>query len=96
MSKVLVTGGSGFVGAHVILHLVSAGHQVRTTVRNLNRESTVREMLKAGGQEPGDELSFFAADLEKDAGWQEAIRAAISSCMWRRRSPQAPQSTRTS
>src|SRR6266404_5713787 len=72
MSKVLVTGGSGFVGAHVILQLVSAGHQVRTTVRNLNRESAVRAMLKAGGQEPGDSLSFFAADLESDAGWREA------------------------
>lgn len=73
MSKVLVTGGSGFVGAHVILQLVSAGHQVHTTVRNLNRESAVRDMLKAGGQEPGDRLSFLAADLEKDAGWDEAV-----------------------
>ena len=72
MSKVLVTGGSGFVGAHVILQLVRAGHQVRTTVRNLTRESAVRAMLKAGGQEPGDSLSFFAADLESDAGWREA------------------------
>jgi len=72
VSKVLVTGGSGFVGAHVILQLVRAGHQVRTTVRNLTRESAVRAMLKAGGQEPGDSLSFFAADLESDAGWREA------------------------
>jgi dihydroflavonol-4-reductase len=72
MSKILVTGGSGFVGAHVILQLVIAGHQVRATVRNLNRESAVRAMLKAGGQEPGDSLSFFAADLESNAGWWEA------------------------
>jgi dihydroflavonol-4-reductase len=73
MSKVLVTGGSGFVGAHVILQLANAGHQVNTTVRNLNRESAVRAMLKAGGQEPGESLAFFAADLESDAGWREAI-----------------------
>ena len=70
--NVLVTGGSGFVGAHVILQLVRAGHQVRTTVRNLNHESAVRAMLKAGGQEPGGGLSFVAADLESDAGWREA------------------------
>jgi dihydroflavonol-4-reductase len=73
MSKVLVTGGSGFVGAHVILQLANAGHQVHTTVRNLNRESAVRAMLKAGGQEPGESLAFFAADLESDAGWREAV-----------------------
>ena len=30
-------------------------------------------MLKQGGAEPGDRLSFFAADLENDAGWPEAV-----------------------
>src|SRR5579863_2471571 len=73
MSRVLVTGGSGFVGAHVILQLLSAGHEVRTTVRSLKREGDVRAMLKAGSQEPGDRLSFFAADLVSDAGWREAV-----------------------
>jgi nucleoside-diphosphate-sugar epimerase len=73
MSTVLVTGGSGFIGAHCILQLLAAGHRVRTTVRNLNRESEVRAMLKRGGAEPGDQLSFFAADLEKDADWPEAV-----------------------
>src|SRR5271169_24787 len=73
MSTVLVTGGSGFIGAHSILQLLAAGYLVRTTVRNLKRESEVRAMLKVGGAEPGDRLTFFAADLEKDAGWNEAV-----------------------
>lgn len=73
MATVLVTGGSGFVGSHTILQLLAAGHQVRTTVRNLQREPDVRAMLKQGGAEPGDRLSFFAADLESDAGWKEAV-----------------------
>jgi nucleoside-diphosphate-sugar epimerase len=73
MSTVLVTGGSGFVGSHCILQLLSEGHQVRTTVRSSKREADVRAMLKEGGAEPGDRLRFFAADLEKDAGWAEAI-----------------------
>jgi nucleoside-diphosphate-sugar epimerase len=73
MSIVLVTGGSGFVGSHCIVQLLAAGHQVRTTIRSLKREADVRAMVKQGGVEPGARLSFFAADLEKDAGWPEAV-----------------------
>jgi nucleoside-diphosphate-sugar epimerase len=73
MSVVLVTGGSGFIGAHAILQLVAAGHQVRTTVRNLKREADVRAMLERGGAKPASQLSFVAADLERDAGWPEAV-----------------------
>lgn len=73
MSKVLVTGGSGFIGSHCIIQLLAAGHDVRTTVRNLGREAGVRSMLKQGGCEPGEALGFAAADLESDAGWAEAV-----------------------
>lgn len=76
MSTVLVTGGSGFIGSHAILQLLAGGYTVRTTVRNLGRESDVREMLKQGGANPGNQLSFVAADLMSDQGWP----AAVSGC----------------
>jgi nucleoside-diphosphate-sugar epimerase len=74
MSTVLVTGGSGFIGSHCILQLLAAGYTVRTTVRSLEREADVRAMLKVGGAEPGERLTFYAADLLKDDGWAVAMK----------------------
>lgn len=72
MSTVLVTGGSGFIGAHCLVHLLKAGHEVRTTVRSLKREGDVRDMVKEGGA-ADDRLSLLAADLLDNSGWAEAV-----------------------
>jgi len=69
---VLVTGGSGFIAVHCILQLLRAGYRVRTTVRSSIREPEVRAMLKEGGVEAGDRLSFITADLNSDNHWDEA------------------------
>lgn len=73
MGTVLVTGGSGFIGSHCIVQLLAAGHRVRTSVRSRGREGVVRAMLQQGGAEPGERLSFVEADLERDAGWPQAV-----------------------
>ena len=73
MSKVLVTGGSGFIAGYCIVQLLAEGHDVRATVRNLSRERDVRALLARGGAEPGERLTFVAADLESDGGWPEAV-----------------------
>jgi nucleoside-diphosphate-sugar epimerase len=72
-SVVLVTGGSGFLGAHCIIKCLAAGYTVRTTIRSLKREADVRKMLEVGDAPHLDRLSFFVADLTKDEGWKEAI-----------------------
>lgn len=36
-ARVLVTGGSGFIGGWCVLAALDAGHDVRTTVRNVER-----------------------------------------------------------
>ena len=50
MARVLVTGGTGFVGARCLIQLLAAGHETRATVRDLARESDVRAMLCQGAQ----------------------------------------------
>ena len=73
MARVLVTGGTGFVGAHCLIQLLAAGHETRATVRDLKRESDLRAMLRKGDAgEVSDHLSLFRADLSADAGWAEA------------------------
>lgn len=74
MSTILVTGSSGFVGSHVLLAALKAGHTVHATVRSLKKEGSIRQAIKDAGVDPGDRLSFFFAELESDAGWAEAVK----------------------
>ncbi len=66
---VLVTGGSGFIAGHCILRLLEAGYAVRATLRSLDREAQVRAVLTEAGMTEESQLSFVAADLTSDAGW---------------------------
>ena len=50
------------------------GYNVRTTVRSEKRENDVRAMIKKGGVEAQENLSFVIADLTKDEGWSEAVK----------------------
>jgi len=76
MATVLVTGGTGFLGAHTIARLLTDGHQVRTTVRDLSRQTDVEAMLRTAGAPGITAVQYVQADLTRDEGWAEAVKGA--------------------
>jgi dihydroflavonol-4-reductase len=77
MTKVLLTGSSGFIGKHITLQLLTAGYDVRASVRNNAKQEEVRAAMAV--HLPSDfaldkKLSFTELDLESDAGWDDAIQ----------------------
>lgn len=70
--RVLVTGGTGFVGGHCILQLLQAGYRVRATLRSLARREEVLARMRGAGVEPGDRLEFAETELGRDRNWAEA------------------------
>lgn len=72
MSRVLVTGGSGYLGGWCVAELLRHGFEVRTTVRHPVREREVKEKL-AGVAGASERLELAVADLEDDYGWDYAV-----------------------
>lgn len=68
MSPVLVTGGSGYLGTHLIAALLGGGRAVRTTVRSLDQEAELRKAVRRGGVDDAG-LDVVVADLMSDEGW---------------------------
>jgi nucleoside-diphosphate-sugar epimerase len=71
MSRVLVTGGSGYLGTQLIAALLRDGRQVRATVRSPESESGVRAAVRRGGADDSG-LEVVAAELTADTGWAGA------------------------
>lgn len=71
MSKILVTGATGFIGSHIIIQLLNTGHEVTGSMRDLKRADSMREIY---GQHVKDlsRLSFVQLDLMNDDGWDDA------------------------
>ena len=75
--KVLVTGGTGFVGSHSVAALLSQGHQVRLLVRS--RERVARSLSPLGAAEVESVLGDVTAPRsveEAMAGCDAVLHAA--------------------
>ena len=68
---VLVTGGSGYIGGWCVIELLRRGYVVRTTVRDLKSEPTVRAAMEPLIAKDAP-LTFHAVNLLSDDGWDAA------------------------
>lgn len=71
-ARVLVTGGTGFVGSHLVKRLLERGYRVHATVRGTADAAKVRPLRDMQEAHPG-QLSLFEADLLKEGSFDEAM-----------------------
>lgn len=72
MTKILVTGATGFLASHLILQLIERGYDVRGTVRNLEKGVRLQQALSEYAGKPIS-IEFVLADLNSDDGWARAV-----------------------
>jgi nucleoside-diphosphate-sugar epimerase len=68
----LVTGGSGFVGSHLVKRLLERGHRVHATARSTAATAKLRPLRELREAHPG-QLSLFEADLLAEGSFDEAM-----------------------
>lgn len=68
MTKVFLTGASGFIAKHILRELLENGYEVRASVRSDRRKAELQGLF------PDASLEFALLDLEKDDGWTEAMQ----------------------
>ena len=69
--KILVTGGTGYIGGEVIDQALAKGWSVNTTVRDKARSEP---RLRSRWPDAAERLQVFQAELMSDEGWEDANR----------------------
>lgn len=70
--KVLVTGATGFIGAHIVKGLIAKGCKVKGTVRKL--DSPQNEELKNLLGDKKNNLTFCEGDLSDETVWKDIVK----------------------
>jgi nucleoside-diphosphate-sugar epimerase len=71
MTKVLLTGGSGFIAAHLLEQLLEKGHTVITTVRSDEKARKIRDAYP----DKADRLEvFIVPDIAKEDAFDEVVK----------------------
>ncbi|HUW93451.1 MAG TPA: NAD-dependent epimerase/dehydratase family protein, partial [Bacteroidales bacterium] len=77
--KILVTGGTGLVGSHLLYSLILAGEYPRAICRKTSRKDFVRKVF--GYYSPvADELFKAIEWMEADILDYESLKKAVSMC----------------
>ncbi|QCK14858.1 NAD-dependent epimerase/dehydratase family protein [Mangrovivirga cuniculi] len=71
--KIMVTGGTGYIGSWVVKELLERGHIVKLTVRDKSKEEKYNFLQEIANQSPG-ELEVYEANLLKFGSYDEAIK----------------------
>ena len=64
MSRVLVTGASGFIGGHLVRQLCARGNEVRCLVRASSKVSHLRDL----------DIEYVSGDLSTSTDWNSALK----------------------
>lgn len=72
MSKVLVTGGSGYIGSWVVKYLLEQGHQVVVTVRDPSNIEKNQHLDKIAAESEG-EIEYHKADLLSPGSFEKPM-----------------------
>lgn len=68
MTKVFLTGASGFIAKHILAELINKGFHIRASVRSAKRQAEIEALF------PDAAIEFAFLDLMKDDGWIDAMQ----------------------
>ncbi|KAK0706975.1 hypothetical protein B0T26DRAFT_744051 [Lasiosphaeria miniovina] len=73
MTKVLLTGGSGFIAAHILEQLLAKGHSVVTTVRTEDKAAKIREAY-ADKSAAGELQTVVVPDIARLDAFDDVVK----------------------